>query len=413
MENHADGYLQRNAAAQTEKLLEKMKKNPRISSANIKLIEKFLTVLQANGMKPRTLLRHAYCYSKLMEVYPKKPLLNAKKDDIAKAVSKIEAMQNIGAPVKAKVKATLKQIFKTYKGDGYYCPKAVAWVKIGKQRSSRLTAEDLLNDRERGELIKHGRTPRNQAIISLMLEAPMRPHEVLLLRRKHLNLENYPPYLLIPEESKTGMRRIPLLDSVVYLTRYLETVDLKPDDPLFLSGEDPEYKTKRPMTYDALRETLAKATKRAKITKRVYLYLTRHTVITRNAPFLTRSIQEKISGWKPGSAMPGVYEHLSNTDVDNAVLKAHGLDPLKDEDNKVQTALCPRCKFINPTTMVYCGRCGSPMNMNVALNVQEAEAKLKEAIASDITKGPKALEAKLEALAKEIEALKKEAKVKK
>ena len=222
------------------------------------------------------------------------------------------------------------------------------------------------------------------------MDAPLRPHELLSLKRKHLNLENYPPYIQVPEDTKTGTRRVPIISSVPYLTNYLDTVKrMTPEDPLFLHEVWNEGKL--PLTYDALRMMMKKAATRAGITKRVYPYLTRHSVITRNANKLTRSQQERISGWRPGSDMPAVYEHLSDSDIDDAILKANGMEPKDDAKSGPEVQKCPRCELINSPYQKYCGRCGSALDIKTSLEAQKQEPTMKEAVAEAL-KDPKAIE---------------------
>ena len=175
-----------------------------------------------------------------------------------------------------------------------------------------------------------------------------------------------------------------------YLTHYLDTIKaIRPEDPLFL---DKVWNDKKQtITYPALRMMLKKAANRAGIRKRVYLYLTRHSVITRNANKLTRSQQERISGWRPGSEMPAVYEHLSDSDVDDAILKANGMAPREEDKGGPAVQKCPRCELINSLYQKYCGRCGSALDIKTSLEEQKHESAMKDAVAEAL-KDPKAIE---------------------
>jgi hypothetical protein len=89
--------------------------------------------------------------------------------------------------------------------------------------------------------------------------------------------------------------------------------------------------------------------------------------------------------------MPGVYEHVSDVDIDNAVLKANGLEPRDTKNEAAKVQKCPRCEFLNSTYQKYCGRCGSALDIKVAIQAQDEELKLKGIIA-DALKDPKAIE---------------------
>ena len=72
-------------------------------------------------------------------------------------------------------------------------------------------------------------------MIALLCDAPIRPHELIALKRKHLYLDPNPAFVIIPPDTKTGSRRIPLFGCVQILANYFNIdKSLKPEDPLFL-----------------------------------------------------------------------------------------------------------------------------------------------------------------------------------
>ncbi|MCW6159704.1 MAG: tyrosine-type recombinase/integrase [Candidatus Micrarchaeales archaeon] len=394
--------------------LSRMRDNKDIHKANIKLINDYITMMKANAFSVKTQRKHAYNFEKIMSVFPNKPLTSASQEEVMDVVAKIQEMKSLGQETRAKIKITLKSVAKFRLGEN--SKKYIlnfAWIRTAYAHEEKLTAEDLLTEKEQEMLIKSARNDRDRAILALLMDAPMRPHEVLSLRRKHLNMEAYPPRLLVPEGTKTGTRVIPLIRSAVFIARYLDTTSLKPDDPLFLEGiytDSFQLSDKRVgMTYAALRAVLRKAVKRAGIEKRVWLYLTRHTVITRNGKKLKRSVQEKVSGWKPGSNMPRVYEHLTDDDTVDGVLEAEGLPPTVEKEKKTDLRVCTRCKYINPSTLSFCGRCGSPLDIAVALEAQEREDSLKKRLIPELLKDP----AFIDAVTRTMEMVKREAKARK
>ena len=260
---------------------------------------------------PATVWRHVYSYEKLLKAFNSKvDILNAKHEDVVAAIAKIEDLP-ISEPTRVKIKATLKFMYKHFKGEDLYYPKEVAWVKTTVKREPRLMPTDLLSEDEIERMIEGARNLRDRAIIALLADAPIRTHELLLLKRKHLSIEDNAAYLLIPENTKTGTRRIPLVNSVPYLSQYLSAFkSLEMDDPLFM--HELWNSEKRPLNYGALRTMLKKTAERAGIRKRIYPYLFRHTVITRYANKLSNAQLEKIAGWTHGTDMHMTYEHLSD-----------------------------------------------------------------------------------------------------
>jgi phage FluMu protein Com len=57
--------------------------------------------------------------------------------------------------------------------------------------------------------------------------------------------------------------------------------------------------------------------------------------------------------------MASIYVHLSGRDVDNALLKVHGIKkPEEKEESQLNPKKCPRCQEINQFTNKFCNRCG-------------------------------------------------------
>lgn len=87
-------------------------------------------------------------------------------------------------------------------------------------------------------------------------------------------------------------------------------------------------------------------------------------------------------GWTQSSGMAATYVHLSGRDVDNALLKLHGL--AKDEngqENVLKIKFCPRCKEKNDAVSQFCRRCGSPLELKVALDLEVKKKEKDELVA--------------------------------
>jgi integrase len=362
-----------------ENLLKKIDDNALILPENKKLIRSFVIYLKARGSKPATVWRHVYSYGKLLDAFNHEVnILKATREDTVEAVAKIEGLR-LEPVTKAKVKATLKFMFKHFNGEDLYYPKEIAWIRTTVRKEGKLMPSDLLSDEEILKMLGNARNLRDVAIIALLADAPMRTHELLLLKRKNLVIDTDQPYVIIPEDTKTGTRRIPLINSVPYLAQYLNAFKrLELDDPLFMHelwNED-----KRPLNSDALRMMLKKVGKRAGIKKRIYPYLFRHTVITRYANKLSNAQLEKVAGWRHGTDMHMTYEHLSDLDVTKAVAKANGLK-VSEEEVKPRIVLCPRCKYTNAKDSLYCTRCGSVLSIETAMQEEKDKQSLDQAIA--------------------------------
>ncbi len=98
------------------------------------------------------------------------------------------------------------------------------FIKIKQKQTNRLSPyiENEIWDRdELMTIIKYEQHKRNKAIISLMWDLDARPHEITLLKIKHIRLkENYGEGE-IPHQAKTGSGPILLTSSFTYVRDWL------------------------------------------------------------------------------------------------------------------------------------------------------------------------------------------------
>ncbi len=131
------------------------------------------------------------------------------------------------------------------------------------------------------------------------------------------------------------------------------------------------------MAYDDIR----KIANRAGIKKRVHPHLFRHTRATKLLSKVSESIGAKYMGWVPGSDMVRVYVHLASEDVDEAILRMHGIKT-NGNGKDLEVKQCPRCLMVNPATSRFCSRCGLPLTEEAIQEVEEWEKRKAEALNS-------------------------------
>lgn len=123
---------------------------------------------------------------------------------------------------------------------------------------------------------------------------------------------------------------------------------------------------------------IKKIAKRAGIKKRIYPHLFRHTRATRLLAKVPESIGAKYMGWVSGSKMVGAYIHLASEDVDEAILRMHGIKT-NGNNKDLEVKQCPRCLMVNPATSRFCSRCGLPLTEEAIQEVEEWEKRKAEA----------------------------------
>lgn len=113
--------------------------------------------------------------------------------------------------------------------------------------------------------------------------------------------------------------------------------------------------------------------RRAGIKKKVYPYVLRHSRITHLVQQYPDQIVKRITGHTATSKHFEVYLHMSNRDVDEAVLKRHGLVRPEDEVRKEleKPIVCWNCKAFNSPSAGVCESC------NFSLKFSEMASTLK------------------------------------
>jgi ribosomal protein L40E len=199
----------------------------------------------------------------------------------------------------------------------------------------------------------------------------MRPGELLSLRVGNVTVEDQ--FGEVSLDGKTGIRSAFIIRNLAYLVQWLDSYECRkdPNAPLWPDFEKPG----EPLSYAGLRQMLKRLAVRAKIKKRVYPYIFRHSQATSDCQEIPEPIMRKLYGWSKSSKTPSRYEHLSGKDARLARLKQAGI--IVEEDKKL-VRLCPRCKRPNPAAATMCHACGSVLSIKTAVEIQEDRDKLRK-----------------------------------
>lgn len=250
--------------------------------------------------------------------------------------------------------------------------------KVKRSCSEKKLPENLLTPEDIELLINSAQNLRDRAYIAVLYESGARRGELQELQIKHVHFDENGAVIILPK-GKTGARRIRTVFAAGYLRNWLENHPLKDnkDAWVWTSFRD-ETKVAE---YCTLWGNLQRVAKRAGIEKRVNPHSFRHARATHLAKDLTEQQLKAYLGWTAGSTMAATYVHLSGKDVDQAILRLHGLatDEMK-EDNALKTLKCPRCKEIQDKKAQFCFKCGLPLNKEfehkIDTDFKDASAKL-------------------------------------
>lgn len=215
----------------------------------------------------------------------------------------------------------------------------------------------ILTQAEIEQLIEACRNPRDRALISFLYESGCRKGELVSIRLENVTFTEYGATVTIPK-GKTGPRTIPIVYSASFLRQWVESHPTKGNsDPLFCSLQAPFGQ----FSFSGLKHLMQALHERTRIKKKIYPHLFRHSRASHLANKFTEQQLKQFLGWTAGSNMAATYVHLSQRDIQNAVLNMHGIEPPQKINDTFKVGRCPRCKELNPESSLYCGKCGLPL----------------------------------------------------
>lgn len=350
--------------------LEDRKMSPENRKAYLNLYE----FMKAKGSKPRTIAKHLYCFRKFIRLLPTG--LRADKltqKEMESAIAKVEDLR-LSELTKLNIKVVVKSFYKHFRGEDYFYPKEVAWIKTTLPNSKKILPEDILSEKEILQMISSASSLRDKTLVAVLFDSGIRVGELTAMRKKDVNLETIPAHIRV--NGKTGARQIPIFFSKPYLAQYINTLNnYEPDEPLFCDAGSWK-KMKWPMGRSGVAKVLRAIGKEAGIQKRIYPHLFRHSRASYYANKLTEQQLKQFFGWSGSSKMASTYVHLSGRDIDGAILEANGEElPAKKERSELKSKKCPACREENGVEFQYCSRCGSPLDISVAMQ-QEKDKEL-------------------------------------
>lgn len=215
----------------------------------------------------------------------------------------------------------------------------------------------ILTQVEIERLIEACRNPRDKALIAFMYESGCRKGELVSIRLENVTFTEFGATVTIPK-GKTGPRTIPIVYAASYLRQWVESHPTKgKSDPLFCSLQEPFSQ----FSFSGLSHLMRVLKERTGIKKDIYPHIFRHSRASHLANQFTEQQLKQFLGWTAGSNMAAVYVHLSQRDIQNAVLKAYGIESHTEDKDTFKVGRCPRCKEVNPEKSLFCGKCGLPL----------------------------------------------------
>ncbi len=286
-----------------DKILERIKANPHTTSYNSDMIERMVAWAQANERDEKTVLKYLYCMERFLKLFSRKVDFNRiDREEMERIMSKLNASE-YGDWIKVMVKRQVKMFWKHFYGKDIRMPPVVAWIMI-KKPVSTLEGSQLLTEEEVLHLVQSATSERNQSLLAVGYDLGLRVGETAI-KVKDVNLdEGY-----IDVDGKTGKCRCWMTSfSMPYVTTYLNNSNKKPDDWLWT-----DYNGNR-LTVAAIYMVLKESARKAKLDKKIWWHLLRHSRCTFwiNKGAQTIAIKKQF-GWSARSnIMETTYAHLTN-----------------------------------------------------------------------------------------------------
>jgi len=330
-----------------------------------KQIENFARMRLAKGSGKLRVVKCMYCMRFLAQ-WLNKDFSTATKTDIIRLVTEIDS-KNYSEYTRYDFKIVLKMFYKWLLGKDEEFPKVIKWLKPKLGNKAHKLPEELLTVEEAQKLANSTTNARDKALILALYESGCRIGELLYLKLKNVQFDNYGVVLIV--NGKTGSRRVRIIASVQILAAWLQEHPDKnnPDAPLWparLARYQPV-----PCSYPSILAMLKRVSKESGIRKRIYPHLFRHSRATSLASKLTEAQMKEYFGWTQGSEMAATYVHLSGRDVDSTLLQMYSMkDKPIEKEPKLDLKICSRCKERNSPTQSFCGKCGNPFDERLVLN---------------------------------------------
>lgn len=292
-----------------------------ISPRNKEVILKFRDFCLSNGLHVNTIAKYM-CYLPKMAIILNKDFGECNREDIQRLMAGIE--QGTDAErTKYDYKKMLKRFYKWLLGEDEIYPPQVRWIKCTLKNHHKMLPEDILTEEEIRRLIVASESMRDKALISMLYEGGFRIGEALPLRTKHIEFNSKYVRVTVPQEGKTGVRGVLLVNSTPYIANWIAHHPDRdnPEAYVWVSmGKKP-----RRLSYNSVRTMIIDLARKTNIRKRVNPHSFRHARATHLAKILTESQMKQYLGWTQGSKMAAVYVHLSGRDVDSKILEMHGI----------------------------------------------------------------------------------------
>ena len=250
------------------------------------------------------------------------------------------------------------------------------WLKTLKapKRKKEITTykpSDIWSQEEVLHVIKSLDHPRDKALIAVLYDAALRPHELLKLSVGDVKINQDYAEILVHSDTKTGQRPLWLTFSYPYLIQWINCHPMKnsKNAPLWVKSQG----TPTRLGYQGLLLMFSRKIRRLVKDKPYNPYILRHSRLTDLCGELSDQYLKQFAGWTKSSPMAAKYIHLNGDEIKSKLLQKAGI--LQPEVKQVQTSKdCPKCHTKNPIDNKFC-ECGFILSVEAFEEMKQKEGE--------------------------------------
>jgi hypothetical protein len=271
------------------------------------------------------------------------------------------------------------------------------FLKIKNKKTKRISPyveTEIWDKDELLSILKYESYKRNKAAITLMWDLDARPHEITLLKIKHVRLKEKYGEGEIPYEAKTGSGPILLTLSFPYVRDWLNEHPFKNEpnarlicslitgspirsDSLWTMMKQLRIRIERLLQNGSITSTEERETMEFLLkTKKFNPYCLRHSAITADSDYLPEYALKKKVRWSMNSKQGTRYiKNRLGNDLKEKILQYNGI--ISENASKKKTSIidCPRCELVNAIENKYCSKCSYPLKPEAYDEIKGMEEK--------------------------------------
>src|ERR687897_1751186 len=275
-----------------------------------------------------------------------------------------------------------------------------AFLRIKNKKTKRISPyveTEIWDKDELLSILKYEPFKRNKAAITLMWDLDARPHEITLLKIKHVRLRDKYGEGEVPYEAKTGSGPILLTFSFPYVRDWLNEHPFKNEpNTRLVCNLTTGGQVKPSAIWDIMRQLkirikrlldnneITDTKEREKLeylinTKKWNPYCIRHSAITSDSDYLPEYALKKKVRWSMNSRQGSRYiKRRMGDELKNEILVRNGIIQETEIKSKSSVLNCPRCELVNAIENKYCSKCSYPLKPEAYDEIKSSEENLIE-----------------------------------